>query len=114
MLEGIQSLLQHTLPQLPLSMRVEEVEEVVLGRLDSCLYLFFSVGEFYKAPRNDHFAESYVYSTKMSELMTAICCSNVSSIAYYPIQLNFFEIIGRYDKFFSSSPKVLFDVLVIL
>ncbi|KAL5967087.1 Exportin-T [Taenia solium] len=110
-LEGIQSLLQHTLLQLPPSMRVEEVEEAVLGRLESCLYLFFAVGEFYKAPRNDHFAEGYVYSTKMRELMTTICCSNISSIAYYPIQLNFFEIIGRYDKFFNSSPKVLFDVL---
>ncbi|VDK35470.1 unnamed protein product [Taenia asiatica] len=110
-LDGIQSLLQHALLQLPPSMRVEEVEEAVLGRLESCLYLFFAVGEFYKAPRNDHFAEGYVYSTKMRELMTTICCSNISSIAYYPIQLNFFEIIGRYDKFFNSSPKVLFDVL---
>ncbi|KAL5112843.1 Exportin-T [Taenia crassiceps] len=110
-LEGIQSLLQHTLLQLPPSMRVEEIEEVVLGRLESCLYLFFAVGEFYKAPKNDHFAEGYVYSTKMSELMTTICCSNICSITYYPIQLDFFEIIGRYDKFFNSSPKILFDVL---
>ncbi|CDS41265.1 exportin T [Echinococcus multilocularis] len=110
-LEGIQSLLQHTLLQLPPSMRVEEIEEMVLGRLESCLYLFFAAGEFYKAPRNDHFAEGYLYSAKMGELMTTICCSNISAIAYYPIQLDFFELIGRYDKFFNSSPKLLFDVL---
>ncbi|VDM20340.1 unnamed protein product [Hydatigera taeniaeformis] len=110
-LDGIQSLLQHTLLQLPPSMRVEEVDDAILGRLESCLHLFFAIGEFYRAPRNDHFANGYMYSAKMSELMTTICCSNVVTIAYYPIQLNFFEIVARYDKFFNASPKILFDVL---
>lgn len=44
--------------------------------------------------------------------MTTVCSSNVASIAYYPVQLDFFEIIGRYDKFFNTSPKLLFEVLV--
>uniref|UniRef100_A0A0V0JB42 Exportin-T n=2 Tax=Schistocephalus solidus TaxID=70667 RepID=A0A0V0JB42_SCHSO len=48
----------------------------------------------------------------MSEIMTSICDSSISSIDYFPVQLNFFEIIGRYDKFFNTHPKLLLNVLV--
>uniref|UniRef100_A0A5K3FJE1 Exportin-T n=1 Tax=Mesocestoides corti TaxID=53468 RepID=A0A5K3FJE1_MESCO len=110
-LDAIQSFLQHILLQLPTSMGAKDAGSEALSRLEACLFLFFSIGEFYKAPRNDHFAQGYVYSAKMNELMTNICCSNVSSIEFFPVQLDFFEIIGRYDKFFNSSSKLLYEVL---
>ncbi|VUZ42029.1 unnamed protein product [Hymenolepis diminuta] len=111
-LEGIYSLLRHTLSQLPQSnCHVEDINEVTLGRLESALYLFFVVGELYKAPKEGHFADSFEHGPKMREIMSMICASNISSIPFFPIQLNFFEVIGRYERFFSTSPKYLLSVL---
>nr|CDS31793.2 exportin T [Hymenolepis microstoma] len=111
-LDGIYSLLQHTLSQLPQSnYRVEDIDELILGRLESSLYLFFIVGELYKAPKEGYFADSFEHGPKMREIMSMICASNISSIPFFPIQLNFFEVIGRYDRFFSTSPKYLLNVL---
>ena len=111
-LEGIKSLLQQTIFHLPPNLKVEEIRQDVLDRLESCLFVFFAIGESLKPPKNDYFTPGYAYAHKMNDIMSIICCSNISAIAYYPLQLNFFEIIGRYEKFFTSSPKILFDVLV--
>lgn len=112
-LDGIHSLLQHALTQLPpSSLRVEDIDEVVIGRLESSLYLFFAIGEFYKAPKDGHFVESYEHCAKMRDLMSMICSSNISAISFFPIQLNFFEVIGRYDRYFLISPKYLVNILV--
>ncbi|KAM7540420.1 hypothetical protein Aperf_G00000039194 [Anoplocephala perfoliata] len=111
-LDGIQSLLQHALTQLPpSSLRIEDIGEVVLGQLESSLYLFFAIGEFYKAPKDGHFVESYEHCAKMRNLMSMICSSNVSAIAFFPVQLNFFEVVGRYDRYFLTSPKYLVNIL---
>ncbi len=47
-LNAIQTFLQHILVQLPASMSVQEAGGDLLARLEACLLLFFSVGEFYK------------------------------------------------------------------
>ncbi|VDK80927.1 unnamed protein product [Dibothriocephalus latus] len=110
-LKTIQTTLQNVLTNLPAVGQKDRGDDN-LAHLDACLYLFFSLGEFLKAPRNDHFSQAYAHGEKMAEIMTSICESNISSIDYFPIQLNFFEIIGRYDKFFITHPKLLLNVMV--
>ncbi|VDM03017.1 unnamed protein product [Schistocephalus solidus] len=122
-LKTIQTTLQNFLTRLP-AVGAKDFRDDNLAHLDACLYLFFSLGEFLKvrlvlfkilasAPRNDHFSQAYVHGEKMSEIMTSICDSSISSIDYFPVQLNFFEIIGRYDKFFNTHPKLLLNVLAV-
>ncbi|BHF68893.1 hypothetical protein SprV_0301193400 [Sparganum proliferum] len=110
-LKTIQTTLQSILTQLS-AVNAKDLGDDNLAHLDACLYLFFSLGEFLKAPRNDHFSQAYVHGEKMTEIMTSICDSSISSINYFPVQLNFFEIIGRYDKFFNTHPKLLLNVMV--
>lgn len=47
-LNAIQSFVQQALVQIPSSMRVQDINGDLLARLEACLFLFFSVGEFYK------------------------------------------------------------------
>nr|CAH8843582.1 unnamed protein product [Trichobilharzia regenti] len=82
-----------------------------LQQIDVTLNLFYLFGENCKASRNDHFSQPFPLHQNMIEIMSILCTDAFSRLPHEVLQLQYFEIMTRYERYFSIVPEHLFNVM---
>lgn len=83
-----------------------------LQQIDVTLNLFYLFGEICKASKNDHFCQSFPYHETMVSIMSILCSDSVSRLPHEALQLQYFEIMVRYERYFSLVPEHLLNVML--
>ncbi|CAH8842573.1 unnamed protein product [Trichobilharzia szidati] len=82
-----------------------------LQQIDVTLNLFYLFGENCKASRNDHFSQTFPLHQNMIEIMSILCTDVFSRLPHEVLQLQYFEIMTRYERYFTIVPEHLFNVM---
>ncbi|CAH8528643.1 unnamed protein product [Schistosoma rodhaini] len=83
-----------------------------LQQIDVTLNLFYLFGEICKASKNDHFCQSFPHHETMVSIMSILCSDSVSRLPHEALQLQYFEIMVRYERYFSLVPEHLLNVML--
>ncbi|CAH8527788.1 unnamed protein product [Heterobilharzia americana] len=83
-----------------------------LQQIDVTLNLFYLFGETCKASKNDHFAQSFPLHESMISIMSTLCTDSFSHLPHEVLQLQYFEVMARYERYFALVPEHLFHVML--
>ncbi|CAH8507524.1 unnamed protein product [Schistosoma rodhaini] len=83
-----------------------------LQQIDVTLNLFYLFGEICKASKNDHFCQSFPHHETMVSIMSILCSDSFSRLPHEALQLQYFEIMVRYERYFSLVPEHLLNVML--
>lgn len=66
----------------------------------------------FQASKNDHFCQSFPQHETMVSIMSILCSDSFSRLPHETLQLQYFEIMVRYERYFSLVPEHLLNVMV--
>ncbi|XP_041348237.1 LOW QUALITY PROTEIN: exportin-T-like [Gigantopelta aegis] len=80
-------------------------EAASIEDVEMAVTLLYMLGEAVPASHGQHFSGNLAKTSALQEMMRLLITSRVSSNGHMIIQLQFFETVVRYDKFFSCEPE---------
>ncbi|KAH8861799.1 Exportin-T [Schistosoma japonicum] len=83
-----------------------------IQQIDVTLNLFYLFGEICKANKNDHFSQTFPHHETMISIMSILCTDSFSRLPHETLQLQYFEIMVRYERYFSLVPEHLLHVML--
>ncbi|THD20636.1 Exportin-T [Fasciola hepatica] len=111
-LEIINQLIKHAARLLSTANNSVDIGIGGLSEIDVALSLFYLFGESCKAPKNDHFAPQFCLRSAMVSVMDILCTDSFSHFPHWALQLQYFEIMARYERYFYVVPENLFKIMV--
>ncbi|XP_067683887.1 exportin-T-like [Haliotis asinina] len=87
-------------------------EAMELKDVEMAINLLYMLGEAVPASQGQHFSGNLAKASALQEMMRLLITSRVSCRGHVMIQLQFFETVVRYDKFFSCEPDHIPEVLM--
>lgn len=80
--------------------------------VEMALTLLYGIAEAVPASHGQHFSGSATKVSALQDMMRLLMSSRVSYHGHVVVQLQFFEIVVRYDKFFQAEPQHIPDCLM--
>ena len=66
----------------------------------------------FQAPKSDHFTSTFLWHETMGDIMSTMCTDSFSNLPHWALQLQYFEIMVRYEHYFATAPQNLFPTMV--